>query len=321
VSDRPLVSIALATFNGARYLREQLGTLYAQTWEPVEVVVSDDASTDGTVEILAEHARLRGLRYAVNAANLGLVKNFERSIGMCRGALIALCDQDDLWKPHKIATLVENLGDFSLIYCNGQEYLSVDGRIAIDTAVDQVFAFARAQGTGRPTRHLLAENWVVSHTLLFRREVLAAALPFPAHHVYHDGWLALVASKLGGIKYFDERLQTHRRHAASITFVPPAERVARHRSGRRLLDGTYRAAWQSRCRTEIARLGDAVALPLLDEDDRAFVRELLEYYRIAPRRGVSWRALRAGWRVAPYFSTLFGAPRWRAPLRALAGGL
>lgn len=318
---RPLVSVALATYNGAPFLRAQLDTLYAQTWTPLEVVVSDDASSDGTVEILAEYARERGLRYEVNPAQLGLVKNFERAIELCRGELIALCDQDDLWKPHKIATLAENLGKSSLIYCNGQEYLSVEGRIAIESSVDQVFAFAREFGSGHPTRQLLAENWVVSHTLLFRRELAAAALPFPLHHTYHDGWLALVASKLGGIQYWDEKLQTHRRHAASITFVPPAEQAAHRRAGRGLFDGTYRAAWQSRCRAETARLGDALTLPLLEADDRAFVGELLDYYRIAPRRGISWGALRAGWRVAPYFSTLYGAPRWRAPLRALAGGL
>jgi glycosyltransferase involved in cell wall biosynthesis len=321
VSRRPLVSIVLATYNGAAYLRQQLDTLYAQTWEPLEVVVSDDASTDGTADLLAEYARERGLRYEINDRTLGLVKNFERAIGLCRGELIALSDQDDLWKPQKIGRLVENLGPYSLIYCNGQEYLSVDGRIEVETSVDQVFAFVRALGTGHPTRQLLAENWVVSHTLLFRRELLAAAFPFPEHHTYHDGWLALVASKLGGIKYLDERLQTHRRHAASITFVPPEERPERHRSGRGLFDGGYRAAWRSRCQTEIARLGDALSLPLLDAEDRAFVGELLDYYRIAPRRGVAWRALRAGWRVAPYFSTLYGAPRWRGPLRALAGGL
>jgi len=321
VSPRPLVSIALATFNGEPYLRQQLDTLYAQTWEPMEVVASDDASTDGTAGILEEYSRRHGLRYEVNAATLGLVKNFERACSLCRGELIALCDQDDLWKPHKIARLAESLEDFSLIYCNGQEYLSVDGAIEIDSAVDRVFHFARALGTGRPTRHLLAENWVVSHTLLFRRELLAAALPFPSHHTYHDGWLALVASKLGGIKYLDERLQTHRRHAASITFVPPARRAERNRAGRRILDGTYRASWQSRCRAETARLGDALALPLLNREDRAFAGELLDYYRTSQKHGVSWRALRAGWRVAPYFSTLYGSPRWRAPLRALAGGL
>lgn len=321
MNHRPLVSIAIATYNGARYLREQLDTLHAQTWKPLEVVVSDDASTDGTAEILAEYARERGLRYAVNPDRVGLVANFERAIRMCAGELIALSDQDDLWKPKKIEALVAGIDDCSLIFCNGQEYLSVDGRVEVDSSVDQVFAFIRAKGTGKPTRYLLAENWAVSHTLMFRREVIEPALPFPRHHIYHDVWLALVASKLRGIRYLDAMLQTHRRHAASITFVDPSERAGRQRAGRGILSGAYRTAWRSRCESEIARLEDALSLPLLDDSDRAFIGELMNYYRPPRGHGISWRALRAGWRVAPYFSTLYGAPRWKAPLRALVGGL
>ncbi len=126
----PLVSVAIATWNGAKYLREQLETIYGQTGgiPEIEVVASDDASTDGTVAILAEYALSRGLRYVVNPSRLGLVRNFERAISLCTGELIALADQDDLWKPHKLATLVENLGDFTLIYCNSQEVLCPDGR-------------------------------------------------------------------------------------------------------------------------------------------------------------------------------------------------
>jgi glycosyltransferase involved in cell wall biosynthesis len=312
---RPLVSIALATCNGERYLREQLDTVYAQTWQPLEVVVSDDASTDGTVDILAEYARERGLRYAVNPVRLGLTRNFERAIDLSRGELIALCDQDDLWKPHKIATLAEGIGGASLIYCNGQEHLAADGSVRVDHSIAQVFAFARTLGTERPTRQLLAENWVVSHTLMFRREVIAHALPIPPHHVYHDGWLALVASKLSGIRYLDQMLQTHRRHAGSITFARPEDRPQRS-TARGIVNGSYRAAWKSRCETELARLGDTLSLPLLDAEDRAFVQELMDYYS-----GISWRALRSGFRVAPYFSTLYGATRWKMPLRALIGGM
>ena len=70
----PLVSVAMATYNGERWLPEQLDSIYAQTWPELEVVVTDDASTDGTAEILERYARERGLRYEVNPERLGLVK-------------------------------------------------------------------------------------------------------------------------------------------------------------------------------------------------------------------------------------------------------
>lgn len=310
---RPLVSIALAARNGERWLRPQLDSLYAQTWSPLEVVVTDDASTDGTAAILAEYARSHGLRYEVNPAPLGLVRNFERAISLCRGDFIALSDQDDLWKPHKIETLVREIGDATLIYCNNQEYLDQDGTTKTDTSFEHVVRFARAHGSGRPTRHLLAESWVVCHSLLFRRELVAHALPIPPHQLYHDGWLALVASKLGGLRFLDERLQTYRRHPESFTWVDPERR------GPAL---GFRARWRRKCAHETARLGDALELPLLDEDDRRFVAELLAYYRSGLVRGSRWRSFRSGLRVAPYFATLHGdRRRWRFPLRALLGGL
>ena len=318
----PLVSVAIATWNGAKYLREQLETIYGQTGgiPELEVVASDDASTDGTVAILAEYARSRGLRYVVNPSRLGLVRNFERAISLCTGELIALADQDDLWKPHKLATLVENLGDFTLIYCNSQEVLCPDGQTRLDTSTQQVIDFARLSGTGRLSRNLLAENWVVSHTLLFRRELVRQALPIPPHQPYHDGWLALVASKLGGIKYLDQRLQVYRQHPESLTYVDPAERRRPRRRLRALLGGRFRADWRRRCEHETARLKDALDLPLLDADDRAFLAELLTYYGSGLSRGPNWAAFRSGRKIAPYVATLHGQPRWKFPLRGLIGG-
>jgi glycosyltransferase involved in cell wall biosynthesis len=316
---QPLVSVAIATYNGQRYLREQLATVYAQTWTNLEVVASDDASTDGTVRILEEYAQSRGLRYVVNPQNLGLVKNFERAISLCRGELIALCDQDDLWKPDKIERLALAIGEATLVYCNSQEYVDQEGRVGIDVSSANVTGFARAFGTGRPSRHLIAENWVVSHTLMLRRELVRHALPIPPHQVYHDGWLALVAAKLGGIRYLDERLQTYRRHPASMTFPDPA----RHRrAGFLAAFGTaYRAAWRGRCEIELARLGDARALPLLDDEDRAVLEGLLLFYGTGAGVRNRWQALRKGWQLAPFFSSQYGRARWRLPLRAFLGSL
>ncbi len=313
----PLVSVAMATYDGSRYLAAQLDTIYAQTWPHLEVVVSDDASRDGTADILAGYARRRGLRYSVNAARLGLVDNFARAIAMCRGELIALADQDDLWKPEKIATLVREIGGHTLVYGNIQERLGRDGERRVETAFEPIFRFARAHGSGRPVRYLLAENWVVSHSVMFRRELVPHALPIPAHQPFHDGWLALVAAKLGGIRYLDERLQIYREHEGSMTYKRP-EPPARAR----LLGGRFRGAWRRRCQAETARLEDVLRHPLFDVDDRAFVDELLAYYRSGLANGGAWRSFRAGLRVAPFFSTQ-QAPRdrWKVPLRGLIGGL
>jgi glycosyltransferase involved in cell wall biosynthesis len=316
----PMVSVAIATWNGERYLREQLDTIYAQTWRPLEVVVSDDASTDGTVAILEQYKRDYGLRYIANSEQQGLVKNFEQAIKMASGEFIALSDQDDIWKPHKIARLVDRIGDATLIYCNVNEVLDLDGQRRYENRFEPISRFARVHGSGRPTRYLIAENWVVSHGILFRRELLEHALPIPKHQRFHDGWLALVASKLNGIIYLNETLQTYRRHPASYTFIP-AQAVPATSRWARLVNGHFGASWRLRCASETARLGDVLNLALLDAEDREFTLDLLRYYRSGLETGHRWESFCSGIRVSKFFSTQQKPlERWRMPLKGLLAG-
>ena len=102
---RKTVSLAMTTYNGEKYLREQLDSIYNQTMVPDEVIVCDDNSKDGTVEILEEYHKAKGLKYYVNNPGLGVNKNFFKAISLCSCDYIALSDQDDVWFPVKIETL------------------------------------------------------------------------------------------------------------------------------------------------------------------------------------------------------------------------
>lgn len=97
-----ILSIVMATYNGERFLRRQLDSLYRQTLQPDEVLVVDDCSTDGTVSILEEYHKSHGLRYVVNEHNLRVNKNFEKALKLCTGDYIMFCDQDDVWMDNKI---------------------------------------------------------------------------------------------------------------------------------------------------------------------------------------------------------------------------
>ncbi len=103
------VSIAMCTYNGARFLSEQLESFAAQTRIPDELVVCDDGSTDDTVSLIASYAKTVGfpVRLIRNSQKLGPAKNFEKAIGLCEGEIIILSDQDDIWLSRKIETLVE----------------------------------------------------------------------------------------------------------------------------------------------------------------------------------------------------------------------
>src|SRR5258708_29962312 len=101
------ISVAMCTYNGARFLAQQLESIVAQTRLPDELVVCDDVSADESPEIIRKFAKNAPfpVRLELNEKNLGSSKNFEKAIGLCRGGLIALADQDDVWKPQKLAVL------------------------------------------------------------------------------------------------------------------------------------------------------------------------------------------------------------------------
>src|SRR3984893_11664406 len=101
------ISAAMCTYNGARFLPDQLESIAAQTRLPDELIICDDRSTDGSVDIIrsfAHHAPFP-IRLVFNATNLGSTKNFEKAIGLCEGEIIALEDQDDVWRPEKLGCI------------------------------------------------------------------------------------------------------------------------------------------------------------------------------------------------------------------------
>src|SRR4030095_5004546 len=100
-------SIAMCTYNGARYIAEQLESIAAQTYPPGEIIVCDDASTDNTLEIVKDFASRASMpvRVFVNEENSGSTRNFSKAIGLCGGDLIALSDQDDFWLANKLERL------------------------------------------------------------------------------------------------------------------------------------------------------------------------------------------------------------------------
>jgi len=111
------ISVAMCTYNASRFLREQLDSIAFQTRPIEELVICDDGSQDNTAEIIRNFSLNTSLhvRFIQNGQNLGTARNFEKSISMCKGELIALCDQDDVWFPEKLEKLAGILeGDHTL---------------------------------------------------------------------------------------------------------------------------------------------------------------------------------------------------------------
>lgn len=218
VTDFPLISVALCTFNGERFLAEQMDSLLAQDYPNLEFVIVDDASTDRSWEMLqayaARDARLQAFR---NEANLGLIRNFERALRICRGEFIAPSDQDDIWAPQKLSVLMREIGDASLIYCDSQ-LVDEAGQPRRHRISDQRNMYA-----GNDPVALALANCIAGHAMLLRRDALDAALPIPPVP-YHDWWLAFVAAGRQGIRYVPQALVQYRRHDSA--FVETAARAA-----------------------------------------------------------------------------------------------
>jgi glycosyltransferase involved in cell wall biosynthesis len=233
---RGSVSVALCTFNGSRYLPEQLASIASQTRKPGELVVCDDGSSDRTVDILREFATTAGfpVRIHQNERNIGSTKNFEKAIGLCNGTYIALADQDDWWKPNKLEKLVQVLRDSS-----GGAVFS-DGVIMDENSVptsqtlwgqnrfgDRDNKFNSQSGEGARSV-LLRCNVVTGATLMFRSNLRGVLGPFPQEWV-HDGWMAWMIVFHSRLIAFSEPLIQYRTHRGQQVGIPGRSMIDRLR--------------------------------------------------------------------------------------------
>jgi glycosyltransferase involved in cell wall biosynthesis len=208
---KPLISIALATYNGEKYLVQQLETLINQTYTNIEIVVSDDGSTDNTIKILESYANKHNHFFVYNnIGQHGIKRNFENALKHCKGTYIAFADQDDIWMLEKIEKLFAAIGKNALSYHNS---LFVDDA---GNSLGRTFATRLNMYDGDDCRAFLLFNCVSGHALLFHRKLLDISLPFP-NAAHHDWWLAFIAVENGGIKYVDEVLVHYRQHTESET--------------------------------------------------------------------------------------------------------
>jgi glycosyltransferase involved in cell wall biosynthesis len=212
---QPLISVAMASFNGEKFIEKQIESIYSQTYRNIELVVCDDHSSDSTKILLDKHIKRQNFRYLINKNNLGFVKNFERAITSCKGDYIALADQDDIWLPHKLETLISNIGNHSLI-CSDSELIDRDGDILAPSFQTLSKTYKKVPANEQ-FRLFTFRNYVTGCTAMFKREVLTKAMPFPEGIRYHDWWLALVASSMNGVIYIPERLVQYRQHGENDT--------------------------------------------------------------------------------------------------------
>ncbi len=208
----PLVSIALASFNGARFLAQQIESLLSQDYENLEIVISDDGSSDGTVEIIESYAlKDPRIRFLPVDGHRGYVGNFMRAFRACRGNLISPCDQDDVWYPEKTRRLVDAMGDASLVYCNSR---FVDEK---NNPLGKSFSDTSNMLSGSDSRGLIFCTSICGHAMLFKADLLDFETACD-DIAYIDWFISFLAMEKGRVEYFDEILVDWRQHEDSTTF-------------------------------------------------------------------------------------------------------
>lgn len=219
--DKPTISVAMCTYNGERYLVEQLNSLLTQTLLPTELIICDDGSTDGTIEILENFQKnvLFEVIIHKNEESLGTTKNFEKAILSCTGSYIFPCDQDDVWLPTKIEELTNFLTAnpaIEMVFSNAK---LVDEKLNdLNRTQWDVVRFGEYQQKkwikGKAVNIMLEGNRVTGCTIAFRSSLSDASMPFPTDipKTIHDTWLAWVSTVRKSITPLDVSLVLYRQH-------------------------------------------------------------------------------------------------------------
>ena len=212
-SHNELVSVVMCTYNGSRFVDEQLESILGQTYAPLEVIVADDASTDDTYDIIVTYAandsRITLYR---NEKNAGYNTNFSNACARTSGKYIAIADQDDIWELTKVAELVNKIKEEKeTVMVHGiSARFEEEGKPHLRST--KMVNYFR----GNDMRLFFLSNFISGHNMLFERKLLDKALPFPPN-VYYDWWLAAQACTIGKIEVVEKIQVWHRMHGQNAT--------------------------------------------------------------------------------------------------------
>lgn len=243
-SDDLRISVALCTFNGERFLEEQLESILTQSRLPDELVICDDRSTDATANIIQRFQRQApfDVKFSINEVNLGTSKNFERSVTLCTGDILVLSDQDDVWVKDRLKSIESVFKvnpDLGLVFSDAtvvDENLTPLGY----TLWDSIRFGKRGRDlvrSGRSLEVLLRQNVVTGATVGFNSKYLKCLLPF-AVGCMHDEWLALMFALMGRIVMIEQPLILYRQHNCQQIGAKEDGSTIRHYAGETLKAAT-----------------------------------------------------------------------------------
>jgi glycosyltransferase involved in cell wall biosynthesis len=219
----PIISVALCTYNGEKFLEKQLQSILHQSKMIDELLVFDDKSTDSTIQLLTDFQQKAPFTVLIhqNVENIGSSKNFENCIKACTGEIIFLCDQDDLWEPNKVDKqwnyFLENPQQ-DAVFSNATmiNQLGIPTGVTSFEQIQFVEEWQHSWKNGGAFDILLRGYVVTGATLAIRSKIIPEIFPVPQliEELIHDGWISLWLSMENRIGFLNDTLIQYREHAA-----------------------------------------------------------------------------------------------------------
>jgi glycosyltransferase involved in cell wall biosynthesis len=204
-----MISVCMATYNGEKYIKEQLDSILCQLNIDDEVIISDDGSTDATIVIIESYQDNRIVLFKNSFKNV--VRNFEFVINQAKGEYVFLSDQDDIWHQDKVKEYIENFTN------NTEVSLIISDLQIIDKNGDLVDRqFYKKGFTDNFTKNIIANNFI-GCSMAFKSNVKKTILPFPKNIAMHDWWIGTCCIISGKVRFVDEKLNYYRRHDNNVT--------------------------------------------------------------------------------------------------------
>ena len=203
------ISVCVATYNGEKYVYEQMFSILKQLNSNDEVIVSDNGSNDRTLQIISDFKDPR-IKIIQFSDKKGPIWNFENALKYVSGDYIFLADQDDVWEDDRISQAIPHLKDHVLTVCNCK-IINGEGKIS------QKETFFEMKNSGPGLVKNFVSNTFLGCCLGFRKELLPKILPFPEDIPMHDWWIGLAASRLGTTYFIEKPGISYRRHGQNAS--------------------------------------------------------------------------------------------------------
>lgn len=209
--NEPSISVALAAYNGEKYIKEQIDSILSQLEANDELIISYNPSTDGTEQIVRQYANDDKRVKVYLCRDTDIKRNFENAISRCSNEIIFLSDQDDVWLPEKRKTVLKQFEDPELLAIAHGCYLTDK-----DLSNPIEYELVKKRKTVRPV-DILWKNRMQGSCMAFRRSTLGCFLPFPDEIPMHDSWIGINISTMGKVMLIPERLLLYRQHNSNVT--------------------------------------------------------------------------------------------------------